>query len=109
MATRTTHRIIQVVVLVVLLLAANAFLGYSIAQESERAITDQIRSRMTDLACSAASLLDGDSVKEIDGAKLSNAAYAKAYGTLGTFQNNTDITFCFFALLCNCYRCCYIS
>ena len=93
MATRTTHRIIQVVVLVVLLLAANAFLGYSIAQESERAITDQIRSRMTDLACSAASLLDGDSVKEIDGAKLSNAAYAKAYGTLGTFQNNTDITY----------------
>lgn len=94
--TRRTGRSIQVAILVTVLLAANTFLGFSLAQESERALSEQIRSRMMDLACSAAAQLDGDSLGTISGPDANNPAYSQAMETLRAYQNNVDIAYVYF-------------
>ncbi len=86
-------RIFQVIVLVTVLVAANAFLGYSLAKEAQRAMTEQIQSRMLDLARSSAALLDGDRIETITAADMSIPAYKQAYKTLEAFQDNMDVTY----------------
>ncbi len=93
MTERKTHRAVQIIALIAVLLAVNAFLGFSLAQESERAITDQIRARMTDLACSAAALLDGDVLATITPEDQGTPKYESAMKTLHAFSNNVDIAF----------------
>ena len=93
MSTSRPSRTVQVILLVAVLLGANAFLGYSLAQEAERAMTDQIQARMMDLACSAAALLDGDSIETITAADKGIPAYKQAYDTLEKFQDNVDVTY----------------
>jgi len=93
MKTRGSVRTIQIIVLVVVLLGANAFLGHSLATESKRALTEQIQSRMLDLACSAAALLDGDSLAKITAEDKGTPPYDQALNTLRAFQDNVDISY----------------
>ena len=84
---------IQVIVLVAILLGANAFLGYSLAQESERAMAEQAQGRMLDLASSAAALLDGDVLGAFTAEDQGSPEYQRAKDTLSAFQENTDVKF----------------
>ena len=93
MTARKTSRIIQVALLVAALFAANAILGYSLATESQRAMTEQIQDRMTDLACSAAALLDGDELAVISEADQGSPAYEKALRTLDAFHDNMSVSY----------------
>ena len=93
MTTRKTSRIIQVAILVALLFAANSVLGYLLVSESQRAMTEQIQGRMTDLACSAAALLDGDELAVISEADQGSPAFKKALRTLGAFQDNVSVSY----------------
>ena len=96
MTTRKTSRkiqVIQVTILVALLLGANAFLGYSLVTESQRAMTEQIQGRMIDLACSAAALLDGDALANITEEDKGTPAYDDALDTLSAFQDNVSVSF----------------
>lgn len=93
MTTRKTSRAIQVALIVALLFGANAYLGYALATESERAITEQIQGRMIDLASSAAALLDGDSLATFTENDIDTPAYRKALNTLHAFQDNVHVAF----------------
>ena len=93
MAARKTSRVIQIIALVVVLVAANSFLGFSIAQEAKRAITDQIQGRMLDLASSAAALLDGDSLGKLKAEDAGTPEYERALDTLRAFQDNVDVSY----------------
>lgn len=93
MAKREIKNIVRIIVLVVILLAANAFLGYSLAKESEHALTEQIQARMLDVACSAAELLDGDSLETLKAEDAGTPAYEQAMSTLRAFQDNVNLSY----------------
>lgn len=92
-AKRKTGRTIQIALLVAALFAANAFIGFLLSQESERAVEDQIRGRMMDLVSSAAGLLDGDAIETITAPDFENPGYAQSMTILEAFQDNASVAF----------------
>ena len=93
MANRIKGTNAKLAILVVAMLILNAVLGFFLAQSSERAITEQIQARMMDLARTAASQLDGDTVKAISEKGRTAPGYPEAMHTLETFQDNTDVVY----------------
>ena len=84
---------VRIALLVALLVAANIFLGFTLARESQNALATQVQSRMTDLACTAAALLNGDELATLKAEDINTPAYQKALATLDAFDDNVDRLF----------------
>lgn len=82
-----------IALVVVLLLVANAALGFLVTRQAEDALMDQVKSRMMDVACSAADLLNGDELAVITERDIYLPKYRRALKTLRSFQENTDLAF----------------
>ena len=93
MEKRKARTTIYVIALVAVLVVANAFLGYSLAQESERAMTEQIQARMVDTARIAADLLDGDSLESLTAEDAGTPAYEQVMKTLSSFQEGAELSY----------------
>ena len=83
----------RVIVVVAVLFMVNAFLGFSIASESERALVDQIQTRMADLSGSASELLDGDSLGSLTAKDKDTPAFRQVVDTLSAFRDEADIKY----------------
>ena len=68
--------------MVLLLFSASVFLVFTLANSSERALTEQLRARMSDIAASAASLLDGDEIGGLTADDTDKPEYQRALKTL---------------------------
>ena len=84
---------VRIALLVALLVAANIFLGFTLARESQNALATQVHSRMTDLACTAAALLNGDELATLKAEDINTPAYQKALATLDAFDDNVDVSY----------------
>ncbi|MBQ6928496.1 MAG: GGDEF domain-containing protein [Oscillospiraceae bacterium] len=82
-----------VVIVGVLLFAANVILGLVMMHQSETVMQTMIRKNMLDLSNTAAALLDGDKVGAFTEADVGSPAYREALRELSVFQNNADIEF----------------
>lgn len=83
----------QLIVLVAILFAVNAFLSFMLARQAEQGLTEQIQVRMMDIADSAAALLDGDSLASLTAEDVETPAYKQAQKTLRAFQENAELSY----------------
>ena len=82
-----------VVVVGLLLFAANVILGLVMMRQAEAAMKTMIQKNMLDLSNTAAALLDGDAVGAFTEEDVGSPAYQEALRELSVFQNNADIEF----------------
>ena len=72
---------------------ANTFLGVLLTRQSNTAIRSLMRSRMLDVANTAADMLDGDVLRDITPADEGSAAYEAVMSVLSSFQSNIDLSY----------------
>ena len=82
-----------IVIIATILLVANTTLAILLSLQSERAIIEQINARMLDVACSAAELLDGDSLATLTAEDEQSQTYQQAMSTLRAFQDNVELSY----------------
>ena len=82
-----------VVIVGLLLFAANVILGLVMMRQSETVMQTMIQKNMLDLSNTAAALLDGDTVGAFTEADVGSPAYNDALHNLSVFQRNADIEF----------------
>lgn len=82
-----------IVLFSVLLLLTNTVSALAFSSRSERALTEQIRARMLDIARSAATLLDGDELGGFTATDEDTPAYQQAMSTLRAFQESVELSY----------------
>ena len=82
-----------VLIIGLLLLVANALLGFVILRQSESAMRSLINKNMLDVANSAADTLDGDVLGSLTEDDVGGEAFNEIARQLTVFQNNVDIRF----------------
>ena len=93
MAHRRISLAAQAIVLVVVLFTVNAFLGFMLSRQSEASLTEQIRTRMMDVASSAAALLNGDELAAFTAQDVRTPAFEQAREKLRAFQDNAELAY----------------
>lgn len=78
---------------VILLLVANAILGFVLTNQSKTAMKTLIHSRMTDISKTAASMLNGDELKRLKKEDYDTPEYQKGLKTLAYFQENIELEY----------------
>ncbi len=81
------------IIISILLLATNLFLGVMLMNNSQSAIKAMIQNRMLDVANTAADMLDGDILEDIQAKDIGTPGYQQAKEILGTFQRNIDLDY----------------
>ena len=89
----TNNGVISIVVVAVFMLAANAFLGFILSNQSKNAMKTLIQNRMLDIANTAADMLDGDVLKSLKAEDKGTAGYQQVNDTLAFFQNNIELKY----------------
>lgn len=82
-----------IIITVVLLLTVNVVLGTILVNNSKNAIKSLMQSRMLDISCSAADMLDGDVLKSLKKEDQGTAKYQKIIDTLAPFRDNIDLKY----------------
>lgn len=75
------------------LLSVNITLGYLLTANSSAAIRTQIESRMLDVSNTAAAMLDGDALKELQAEDKDTPEYQAALKTLSYFESNIELEY----------------
>ena len=76
-----------------LLLMTNLLLGAVMINNSRSALKTLIQNRMLDIAKSAADMLDGDVLRDIQAEDKGTPEYSKINDTLAVFQDNIDLKY----------------
>lgn len=87
---RTT---LYVIIVCVLLLAVNVLLGLLLTNQSAAALRTMIENRMLDISNTAAAMLDGDMLDDLEAADESSEAYQTVLRTLKYYQDNIDLQY----------------
>ena len=85
---RTTK---YMIVICAVLFVLMVILGYVLTRQSDRAIRTLIDSRMLDISNTAAAMLDGDAVRDLQAEDADSPAWRQIYTTLSYFQENMDL------------------
>lgn len=80
-------------IVVASLLVVIIVLSTTLLKHAEQAVGEQVRARMLDAACTAAQLLDGDSLKDITAESVGTPPYERAMDTLRAFQESTELSY----------------
>ena len=75
------------------LLAVNVTLGFFLTKESSAAIRTQMESRMLDVSNTAAAMLDGDALKNMQAEDVNTPAYQTMLKTLSNFKANIKLEY----------------
>ncbi len=81
------------IIVSVLLIAANLFLGIILINQSRNAIKTLIQNRMLDIVNSAADMLDGDVLMTLSAEDEGTEPYRSIYDILSVFQRNTGLRY----------------
>lgn len=90
---RDNYTALLITLSIILLLTANAVLGVVLTNQSKDAMRTLINNRMTDISKTAASMLDGDELKNLKKEDKETEAYQRALKTLMYFQNNIELEY----------------
>lgn len=88
---RPTSR--YIVLLCAFLLVVNTTLGYVLTRESAKAIRAQIESRMLDVANTAAAMLDGDVLRELEAEDAGTQEYQSVFRMLTHFKQHIELEY----------------
>ncbi len=77
----------------ILLILFNTFLGIVLTHQSANAMRALIRDRMLDISTTAADMLDGDELKEIQKEDYDTPEYQSVLKTLTYFQDNIELEY----------------
>lgn len=75
------------------LLAMNFLLGGVLIRNSQRAIREQIESRMLDVSNTAAAMLDGDAMRTLRAEGTDTPQYKSIYNMLSRFEQNMELAY----------------
>ena len=75
------------------LLALNGLLGFVLSSQSKSAIKNLFQNRVLDIANTAAAMLDGDTLRNIEAGDKGKPGYQKINDTLKYFQDNIDLEY----------------
>ncbi|MBR3645036.1 MAG: diguanylate cyclase [Lachnospiraceae bacterium] len=81
------------IIALILLLATNVMMGVTMMLMAKSTIKSQVEQRMLDVANSAASQLDGDSLKSITEQNIGSDEYNREYKILRSFQDNIKLDY----------------
>ena len=82
-----------IIIISVLLLAANTVLGVVLATHSRTALKTLIDNRMLDISNSAADMIDGDVLESLTKDDVGTEPYQEINDTLAVFQENIDLRY----------------
>lgn len=88
---RPTSR--YIILLCAFLLVVNTTLGYVLTRESAKAIRAQIESRMLDVANTAAAMLDGDVLRELEAEDAGTQEYQSVFRMLTHFKQHIELEY----------------
>ena len=88
---RPTSR--YILLLCAFLIVVNATLGYMLTRESAKAIRTQIESRMLDVANTAAAMLDGDVLGELEAEDAGTQEYQSVFRMLTHFKQHIELEY----------------
>ena len=77
----------------VLLIAANVLLGIILIRQSSRSMQSLIRARMLDIANTAASMLDGDTMRDMTAEDIASPKYNEQLRILRTFLDHIELSY----------------
>ena len=86
-----THK--YLVMVCMLLILINAFLGFFLTRQSAESMKNQIQARMLDITKTAASMIDGDALSRIEAKDKDTQDYIKVQSTLAYFQDNIKLEY----------------
>ena len=75
------------------LIAMNLLLGFVLIRNSQRAIREQIESRMLDVSNTAAAMLDGDVLRTLQAEDVNTPAFQAIHNTLFRFEQNIELAY----------------
>ena len=84
---------LYIAIAALVLLIVNATLGFFLTMESSKAMKALIQSRMLDISNTAAAMLDGDALRDIQAEDKDTAAYQGILKTLTYYQDNIDLKY----------------
>ncbi|MCR5773825.1 MAG: response regulator [Lachnospiraceae bacterium] len=87
----TTSQVLITVLLFIFL--SDIFLGLALTDQAKKAVKELINDRMLGISNTAASMLDGDVLKEITKEDAGSAAYETEINKLKAFQKNTELEY----------------
>lgn len=82
-----------IIIVVGILLAANAVMGFVLVNQSKSVMKDMQQNRMLDVVKSAADMLDGDALKSLKAEDKDTPEYRKVSQTLGIFRDNIRLDY----------------
>jgi len=83
----------SLILICVFLIAMNLLLGSVLIRDSQRAIREQIESRMLDVSNTAAAMLDGDVLRTLQAEDVNTPEYRALHNTLSRFEENIDLAY----------------
>ena len=93
MKNRINRTSFYIAIAALVLLIVNITLGFFLTMESSRAMKDLIKSRMLDISNTAAAMLDGDALRDIQAEDVDTPEYQKILQTLTYYQDNIDLKY----------------
>lgn len=81
------------IVVLVILLSANALMGFVLVTQSQSTMREIQETRMLDVAKAASVVLDGDTLKSLKADDKGTEAYKKVYDTLAMFRDNIKLDY----------------
>ena len=75
------------------LLAMNFLLGFVLIRNSQRAIREQVESRMLDVSNTAAAMLDGDILRTLQAEDVNTPEYRAIHNILFRFEQNIELAY----------------
>ena len=91
--SHTSETTLLIVLVLAILLVANAMLGYMLTGQSKASMKELLQTRMLDAANTAADMLDGDTLKALKAEDKGSPNYQKISETLAMFRDNIDLAY----------------
>ena len=91
--SHTSETTLLIVLVLAILLVANAMLGYMLTGQSKASMKELLQTRMLDAANTAADMLDGDALKALKAEDKGSPDYQKISETLAMFRDNIDLAY----------------
>ena len=83
----------SLILICVFLIAMNFLLSFVLIRDSQRAIREQIESRMLDVSNTAAAMLDGDVLLTLQAEDVNTPEYRALHNTLFRFEENIELAY----------------
>ena len=90
---RMNHATLYLIAVCLFLLAINITLGLGLTKQSNAAMRTMIENRMLDVSNTAAAMLDGDVLKDLEAEDRDTPEYQNVYRILSTFENSIELEY----------------